>query len=265
MFLTFTCPHLLFDYSPHPHLLVKSSDHTRFSLYLSTPALLCLCGSTCVGVESSSPSSGLHLIEHDVLYVSIHYLSFALTSPHFGEGALRRTTSGFDLPPVIGAWSARSCLLDILFTCPLPLFVQRSCTQNPRAELCFGSATQYENCPEVWAHSTPRWSFGLCEASCVAQRMVGEDFDFDIVDDGVEDGGGLIVQGESCSFSLRLRAFLVFLHSLCMNMCTVSGERPCTQSCRGVLSLQGGCGHVFREPQSLNPRPRARGPMLPYN
>ena len=81
-------------------------------------------------------------------------------------------------------------LLDILFTCPLPLFTQRPCSQNPRAELCFGSAAQYENYPEVWVHATPRWSFGLRKA-CVAPRMVSEDFDFDFdIDGGVEDGGG---------------------------------------------------------------------------
>ena len=152
-----TCPHLLFDHSPPSHLFLKSSNHTRFSLHLSTLALTCLCGPTTrVGVESSLPSTGLHLIEHDVVYFHSPPL-FALTLPLLEEGALRRTTSEFDLEPVIGARSAWSCLLGIIFTCPLPLFAQRSCTENPRAEFCLGSAAQCENCPEVWVHATLRW------------------------------------------------------------------------------------------------------------
>ena len=43
-FLTY--PNLLFKHSHRPHLLLKSSDYTLFSLYLSTLALPCLCGPT---------------------------------------------------------------------------------------------------------------------------------------------------------------------------------------------------------------------------
>ena len=41
-----TCPHLLFDHSPCPHLFLNTSDHTLFPLYLSTLALPYLCGPT---------------------------------------------------------------------------------------------------------------------------------------------------------------------------------------------------------------------------
>ena len=67
----------------------KSAAVHPFPLSLNL-AFTCLCGPTRVqgyklcGVESSLLSSRLHLIEHDVVYVSIHHL-FALVSPFWGR------------------------------------------------------------------------------------------------------------------------------------------------------------------------------------
>ena len=84
------CPYLLFNPSPHPHLLLKASKCTPFPLspYLSTlHSLACvdLSGYKLCGVEFSLLSSWLHLIEHDVVYV----FTTSLHSSHlFREDAL---------------------------------------------------------------------------------------------------------------------------------------------------------------------------------
>lgn len=135
-----TCPHLLFNHSPPSHLFLKSSNHTCFSLYLSTLVLTCLCGpTTCVGVESSLLSTGLHLMEHDVVYFHSPPL-LTLTLPLLKEGVLRRTTSEFDLAPVIGAWSARSCLSPQY---SLNMVLATICATTPHSKLSCGALLRY--------------------------------------------------------------------------------------------------------------------------
>lgn len=159
-----SCPHLLFNHSPRPHLFLKASNCTRFPLYLSTlrsPVWTYGLTNSC-GVEPILPSSGLHLIEHDVVCVSIYHLS--LHSPHlFGEGAFRGRTFEFNPTPVIGARSARFCLPSILFRCSLhyPLHNDPAHKALVR-ELHFTPATRDGNSLEVWAHA--KWFFELLNA-----------------------------------------------------------------------------------------------------